>query len=135
MRLLFDQNLSRHLADRLTAEYPDSAHVAEVGLDVATDRVIWDYAGVEGYAIALFADSDEECDPGVRARPHRQPRTGRTPQDHESQPRAVLKVGESMSSNQVPSRRSANPPSTRARCLIDSLHRTRGAAEYAPLAC
>ena len=57
MRLLFDQNLSRHLVGRLTAEYPDSAHVAEVGLDVATDRVVWDYAGVEGYAI-VSKDTD-----------------------------------------------------------------------------
>ena len=57
MRLLFDQNLSRHLVRTLTAEYPDSAHVAGLGLDLATDRVIWDYARVQGYAI-VSKDTD-----------------------------------------------------------------------------
>lgn len=57
MRLLFDQNLSRHLVRRLADAYPDSAHVAEVGLDVATDRVVWDYAGVEGFAL-VSKDTD-----------------------------------------------------------------------------
>jgi predicted nuclease of predicted toxin-antitoxin system len=45
VRLLFDQPLSRHLVGRLADVHPDSVHVATVGLDTATDREIWDYAG------------------------------------------------------------------------------------------
>lgn len=44
MKLLFDQNLSRKLVGTLEAEYPDSTHVAVVGLDTADDRAVWQYA-------------------------------------------------------------------------------------------
>ncbi len=52
MRLLFDQNLARRLVAKLSVEYPDSAHVADLKLDTATDRAIWDYAGAHDYVIA-----------------------------------------------------------------------------------
>ena len=48
MRLLFDQNLSRHLVDMFSLEYPDSRHVTEVGRDAATDAEILAYAGEHG---------------------------------------------------------------------------------------
>ena len=48
MKLLLDQNLSRMLVRRLSNEYPESVHVAEVGLDTAADRDIWEYAGEHG---------------------------------------------------------------------------------------
>ena len=51
MKLLLDQNLSRMLVRRLSNEYPESVHVAEVGLDTAADRDIWEYAGEQGYVI------------------------------------------------------------------------------------
>lgn len=57
MRLLFDQNLSRRLVAMLAAEYPGSRHVADLGLDTATDRAIWDYAGEHGFMI-VSKDSD-----------------------------------------------------------------------------
>ncbi|MDE0492863.1 MAG: hypothetical protein F4Z00_08095 [Acidimicrobiaceae bacterium] len=57
MRLLFDQNLSRRLVVMLAVEYPGSRHVAELGLDTATDRAIWDYAGEHGFMI-VSKDSD-----------------------------------------------------------------------------
>lgn len=57
MRLLLDQNLSRVLVRRLAGEYPDSVHVAEIGLDTATDREIWDYARERDYVI-VSKDSD-----------------------------------------------------------------------------
>ena len=57
MRILFDQNLSRHLVGRLAVEFPDSRHVAEVGLDTASDRAIWDHAGDHGFTI-FSKDSD-----------------------------------------------------------------------------
>ena len=57
MKLLLDQNLARVLVRRLSVEYPDSAHVAESGLDIATDRAIWQFARDNGYII-VSKDSD-----------------------------------------------------------------------------
>lgn len=57
MKLLLDQNLSRMLVRRLSSEYPESVHVAEVGLDTAADRAIWEYAGQRAYVI-VSKDSD-----------------------------------------------------------------------------
>ncbi len=57
MRLLFDQNLTRHLVGMFTLEHPDSRHVTEVGLDTATDAEIWAYAGEHGFVI-VSKDSD-----------------------------------------------------------------------------
>ncbi len=45
------------LVRRLADEYPGSLHVAEIGLDTATDRDIWEYAGERGYVI-VSKDSD-----------------------------------------------------------------------------
>ena len=57
MRLLFDQNLSRHLIRQLAIEYRDSRHVTDVGLDTATDADIWAWAGEHDYVI-VSKDSD-----------------------------------------------------------------------------
>lgn len=57
MRLLLDQNLSRRLLAELASTFPDSVHVGAVGLDTATDREIWAYAGEHGYLI-VSKDSD-----------------------------------------------------------------------------
>ncbi len=57
MRLLFDQNLSRNLVKRLAIEFPDSVHVTDVGLDTASDREIWNYAGEKGLVI-VSKDAD-----------------------------------------------------------------------------
>ena len=57
MKLLFDQNLSRRLVSRLATEFPDSAHVADIGLAQATDEEIWAHAGAEGFVV-VSKDSD-----------------------------------------------------------------------------
>ena len=57
MRLLLDQNLSRRLVEMLVAEYPGSCHVAEIGLDTATDNTIWEYAHDHDFVI-VSKDSD-----------------------------------------------------------------------------
>ena len=44
MKLLFDQNLSPRLVNRLADLYPDSSHVYLIGLDTAPDPDIWQYA-------------------------------------------------------------------------------------------
>jgi predicted nuclease of predicted toxin-antitoxin system len=57
VRLLFDQNLSRRLVEMLRDAFPDSIHVVDVELDVATDREIWEYAR-EHDLIVVSKDSD-----------------------------------------------------------------------------
>lgn len=57
MKLLFDQNLSPKLTKRLADAYPDSGHVANVGLDRATDREVWSHAEREELTI-VSKDSD-----------------------------------------------------------------------------
>jgi predicted nuclease of predicted toxin-antitoxin system len=57
MRLLFDQNLSRHLADRLADLFPDSLHVSSLGLSSATDLKVWETARGQGLAL-ITRDAD-----------------------------------------------------------------------------
>ena len=57
MKLLLDQNLSRHLVAALSLAYPGTQHVVELGLTTATDTEIWTLAQTEGYAI-LSKDAD-----------------------------------------------------------------------------
>lgn len=51
MKLLFDQNLSPKLANRLADLFPDSSHVQSGGLDCASDERVWEYALRNGFAI------------------------------------------------------------------------------------
>ncbi len=51
MKLLLDQNLSRRLIVELAPTFPDSVHVGAVGLDTASDREIWAYAGEHRHLI------------------------------------------------------------------------------------
>ena len=51
MKLLFDHNLSYKLVGRLAELFPESEHVRNVNLHEAEDRTIWDYAGVNDFAI------------------------------------------------------------------------------------
>jgi len=51
MKLLFDQNLSPKLVQRLGDLFPGSSHVQTAGLDRARDEEVWDYARQHGYAI------------------------------------------------------------------------------------
>ena len=57
MKLLFDQNLSRFLVERVSSEFKGSLHVIQLGLGQATDRKIWDCAGEHGFTI-VSKDSD-----------------------------------------------------------------------------
>lgn len=57
MKLLFDQNLSHRLPERLHARFPDSTHVIRVRLDRASDEQIWDFAKTNGYCI-VTQDAD-----------------------------------------------------------------------------
>jgi predicted nuclease of predicted toxin-antitoxin system len=44
MKLLFDENPSFRLCERLASLFPGSVHVRSVGLAEADDRAIWDFA-------------------------------------------------------------------------------------------
>ena len=51
MKLLFDENVSPKLVRLLENEYPESAHVREIGLRGTTDVQIWDHAREHGFVI------------------------------------------------------------------------------------
>jgi predicted nuclease of predicted toxin-antitoxin system len=57
VKLLFDENLSPRLVQRLEPAYPGSAHVDLVGLHGKTDAEIWEFAGRETYTI-VSKDND-----------------------------------------------------------------------------
>lgn len=55
--LLFDQNISPRLIDRLADIYPDSMHVSTLGMGNAMDSDIWQYAHDHDYMI-VTKDAD-----------------------------------------------------------------------------
>ncbi|HBX52164.1 MAG: hypothetical protein A2275_16105 [Bacteroidetes bacterium RIFOXYA12_FULL_35_11] len=57
MKILFDQNISYKIANKLKKLYPEARHVRHVGLEDKEDYEIWEYAKSNGFAIATF-DSD-----------------------------------------------------------------------------
>jgi len=60
MKLLFDENLSFRLCERLQDLFPGSTQVHVAGLAEADDRMIWDYASVRGFTVvSLDADFAE----------------------------------------------------------------------------
>jgi predicted nuclease of predicted toxin-antitoxin system len=62
MKLLFDENLSFKLCERLGSLFPGSSQVRLAGLAQADDREIWDYAGANGFTVvSLDADFAERA--------------------------------------------------------------------------
>lgn len=57
MRLLFDANISRKLVSGVADLFPDSSHVALLGLERADDDVVWAYAAEHDY---LIVSKDED---------------------------------------------------------------------------
>ena len=57
MKLLFDQNLSYKLARSFSVEFPGSAHVRDLGLALAIDIEVWEYAKRLGFTI-VSKDTD-----------------------------------------------------------------------------
>ncbi len=57
MKLLFDENISFKLCNRLDDIYPDSTHVRFVDLQNADDFEIWQYAKKHEYVL-VTQDSD-----------------------------------------------------------------------------
>jgi predicted nuclease of predicted toxin-antitoxin system len=44
MKLLFDENLSPKLPNRLSDLFQNSLHVRDVGMKATIDPIVWDYA-------------------------------------------------------------------------------------------
>ncbi len=57
MKLLLDENLSRRLVPFLQQDYPGTSQVVLLGLESASDRVVWQKAKDDGYVI-VTRDSD-----------------------------------------------------------------------------
>jgi predicted nuclease of predicted toxin-antitoxin system len=51
VKLLFDENLSRKLVQRLGDLYPGSAHVVGIDLMTSPDREIWNFAKANGFVV------------------------------------------------------------------------------------
>jgi predicted nuclease of predicted toxin-antitoxin system len=51
MKLLFDQNLSFKLCERLSDIFPNSSHVRLLGLERADDMTVWRRAATDGYTL------------------------------------------------------------------------------------
>lgn len=51
MKLLFDQNMSPKLPERLCDVFADSVHIQHHHLERAPDNVLWDFAKEHGFAI------------------------------------------------------------------------------------
>ena len=57
MKLLIDHNLSHKLLHSISAKFPGSVHVKDIGMEKADDLQIWNYAKQNGFTI-LSQDSD-----------------------------------------------------------------------------
>lgn len=60
MKLLFDQNLSFRLVERLANIFPNSSHVRFAGLEKAADEVVWNYAMLNDFTIVTKDDDFDQ---------------------------------------------------------------------------
>lgn len=56
-KLLFDQNLSPKLVERLSDLYPNSNHLELLGLGTANDALVWEHAKRDGFVV-VTKDAD-----------------------------------------------------------------------------
>ena len=57
MKLLFDQNISFRLINKISEDFPEAEQVKQLGLENYADLEIWGYAKENGFAIVTF-DAD-----------------------------------------------------------------------------
>jgi predicted nuclease of predicted toxin-antitoxin system len=63
LKLLFDENLAPSLVLGLADVFPDSGHVARIGLGTAQDREVWEYAREYDYrALLKIALRQAQCE-------------------------------------------------------------------------
>ena len=59
MKILFDENLSYRLVNRIKSVYPEAAHVDQVGLpEMPGDPLIWQWARENNYVVVVSQDAD-----------------------------------------------------------------------------
>jgi predicted nuclease of predicted toxin-antitoxin system len=51
MKLLFDENLSPRLIEKLKTEFPESQHIRNLAMNSSKDTEIWEYAIKHEFAI------------------------------------------------------------------------------------
>ena len=68
MKLLFDQNLSDQLVTQLEDLFPHSIHTKMIGLNMAADTELWDYALNNDYLI-VSKDADFSNKSAVHGHP------------------------------------------------------------------
>ena len=57
MKLLFDQNISFRITNKVQDIFPGSKQVSDISLENSRDSVIWNYAKENGFCIVTF-DAD-----------------------------------------------------------------------------
>jgi len=57
MKLLFDQNISFRIIEKISNLFPDSKQVRQINLENCKDLEIWEFAKKNDYVIVTF-DSD-----------------------------------------------------------------------------
>lgn len=57
MKLLFDQNISFRIIDKISSNFPEAKQVRELGIENYSDSAIWHFAKDNGYTIVTF-DAD-----------------------------------------------------------------------------
>jgi len=54
VKLLFDQNISFRIINKIKSKYPEARQVKELGLENSTDIEIWNFAKENNYTIVTF---------------------------------------------------------------------------------
>ncbi len=54
MKLLFDQNISFKIINKISAYFPEAKQVVELNLYNSTDLEIWNYAKINSFTIVTF---------------------------------------------------------------------------------
>jgi len=54
VKLLFDQNISYRIVQRIQDLFPESQQVRNLGLEDKSDREIWEYAKSQDFTIVTF---------------------------------------------------------------------------------
>ncbi len=57
MKLLFDQNISHRIIQKIQEAFPEAKQIRELGLENLSDIEIWDYAKLNGFTIVTY-DAD-----------------------------------------------------------------------------
>jgi predicted nuclease of predicted toxin-antitoxin system len=57
VKLLFDQNISFRIINKISAIFPSSKQVRELGLEDSSDKTIWNFAKENRFSIVTF-DAD-----------------------------------------------------------------------------